>query len=118
AGIGLHVEGHEGGRRGGKRFVVAEKQALRIRREVEIEGAREVRLPESDPVARSDEPAVGEESGGGRVVTQVVVSDADDAVCAHVDGRRDRKSTRLNSSHQITSYAVFCLKKKQPRQHA
>src|SRR5258708_10147521 len=28
---------------------------------------------------------------------------------------RDRKSTRLNSSHQIISYAVFCLKKKQPR---
>src|SRR5438552_10286404 len=27
-------------------------------------------------------------------------------------GRRDRKSTRLNSSHQIISYAVFCLKKK------
>src|SRR5947208_12446474 len=25
--------------------------------------------------------------------------------------RRDRKSTRLNSSHQIISYAVFCLKK-------
>src|SRR5258708_25872957 len=24
----------------------------------------------------------------------------------------DRKSTRLNSSHQITSYALFCLKKK------
>src|SRR5258708_40193290 len=27
-------------------------------------------------------------------------------------GRKDRKSTRLNSSHQIISYAVFCLKKK------
>src|SRR5437879_1409466 len=26
----------------------------------------------------------------------------------------DRKSTRLNSSHRCTSYAVFCLKKKQP----
>src|SRR5207244_4606021 len=25
--------------------------------------------------------------------------------------RKDRKSTRLNSSHQIISYAVFCLKK-------
>src|SRR5215204_7020126 len=25
---------------------------------------------------------------------------------------RDRKSTRLNSSHTVTSYAVFCLKKK------
>src|SRR5947208_7361232 len=29
---------------------------------------------------------------------------------------RDRKSTRLNSSHQIISYAVFCLKKKN-KQH-
>src|SRR5258708_14227252 len=28
------------------------------------------------------------------------------------DGEEDRKSTRLNSSHQIISYAVFCLKKK------
>src|SRR5438034_2346794 len=27
-------------------------------------------------------------------------------------GRRDRKSTRLNSSHTVISYAVFCLKKK------
>src|SRR5258708_13859259 len=27
-------------------------------------------------------------------------------------GLGDRKSTRLNSSHQIISYAVFCLKKK------
>src|SRR2546430_7289075 len=28
------------------------------------------------------------------------------------DRRRDRKSTRLNSSHSQISYAVFCLKKK------
>src|SRR5437879_7713892 len=28
------------------------------------------------------------------------------------DGARDRKSTRLNSSHRCISYAVFCLKKK------
>src|SRR5256885_3815327 len=27
-------------------------------------------------------------------------------------GRRDRKSTRLNSSHLVISYAVLCLKKK------
>src|SRR5574341_848129 len=27
-------------------------------------------------------------------------------------GGADRKSTRLNSSHQLISYAVFCLKKK------
>src|SRR5258708_13040375 len=29
----------------------------------------------------------------------------------------DRKSTRLNSSHQIISYAVFCLKKKKKDRH-
>src|SRR5260363_101154 len=31
---------------------------------------------------------------------------------------RDRKSTRLNSSHQIISYAVFCLKNKNPDRKA
>src|SRR2546430_10883578 len=30
-------------------------------------------------------------------------------------GGRDRKSTRLNSSHSQISYAVFCLKKKKKR---
>src|SRR2546422_2902897 len=30
---------------------------------------------------------------------------------------RDRKSTRLNSSHGYISYAVFCLKKKKNTQH-
>src|SRR2546427_4774426 len=34
---------------------------------------------------------------------------------AHQPRRRDRKSTRLNSSHSQISYAVFCLKKK--KQH-
>src|SRR5438552_4220364 len=29
----------------------------------------------------------------------------------------DRKSTRLNSSHQIISYAVFCLKKKKKKKN-
>src|SRR5215203_2999621 len=31
--------------------------------------------------------------------------------------RRDRKSTRLNSSHANISYAVFCLKKKKKKKH-
>src|SRR2546430_11982717 len=31
---------------------------------------------------------------------------------ARVQDQRDRKSTRLNSSHSQISYAVFCLKKK------
>src|SRR5256885_11243828 len=43
-------------------------------------------------------------------------ADKDDAIVVAVtrDGRiyLDRKSTRLNSSHLVISYAVFCLKKK------
>src|SRR5260221_9255812 len=35
-----------------------------------------------------------------------------------VRGRADRKSTRLNSSHTVISYAVFCLKKKKRRETA
>src|SRR2546422_10121319 len=34
------------------------------------------------------------------------------AVAPRPPGPRDRKSTRLNSSHGYISYAVFCLKKK------
>src|SRR5689334_25364392 len=37
------------------------------------------------------------------------------SVCA-ASRTRDRKSTRLNSSHSSISYAVFCLKKKNNRQ--
>src|SRR5256885_3787774 len=32
------------------------------------------------------------------------------------ESRQDRKSTRLNSSHLVISYAVFCLKKKKKEQ--
>src|SRR5258708_22199485 len=44
-----------------------------------------------------------------------VLTDVDDLVqdtFSRVMRAQDRKSTRLNSSHQIISYAVFCLKKK------
>src|SRR3712207_8411966 len=44
---------------------------------------------------------------------RVLDSCADEIICATPgDPRRDRKSTRLNSSHANISYAVFCLKKK------
>src|SRR5438034_5388153 len=44
------------------------------------------------------------------VVAVFQLSDGIQAVGAGV--LRDRKSTRLNSSHTVISYAVFCLKKK------
>src|SRR5256885_12339900 len=34
------------------------------------------------------------------------------SLCIDVRKKLDRKSTRLNSSHLVISYAVFCLKKK------
>src|SRR5256885_9920111 len=34
--------------------------------------------------------------------------------CPFCGAREDRKSTRLNSSHLVISYAVFCLKKQTP----
>src|SRR5260221_2388268 len=37
----------------------------------------------------------------------------DEVLVLDVD-EQDRKSTRLNSSHTVISYAVFCLKKKKP----
>src|SRR5436190_14736081 len=36
----------------------------------------------------------------------------ENAARASLGNRLDRKSTRLNSSHTVISYAVFCLKKK------
>src|SRR3712207_8662228 len=48
-----------------------------------------------------------------RVSRAEVVERDPDALGAQVlEPRRDRKSTRLNSSHANISYAVFCLKKK------
>src|SRR5256885_7379792 len=51
--------------------------------------------------------------------TQPALAALDRALNLARDSREgDRKSTRLNSSHLVISYAVFCLKKKKPTEHA
>src|SRR2546429_4997115 len=65
---------------------------------------------------RSDEPghlvrAVAEHVPARPAPAGDQVGDAD-RDCETHDRHRDRKSTRLNSSHGYISYAVFCLKKK------
>src|ERR1039457_4596552 len=47
-------------------------------------------------------------------LAQVVANDEARQTILDVEGwmQEDRKSTRLNSSHLVISYAVFCLKKK------
>src|SRR5258708_29272523 len=49
---------------------------------------------------------------GGRGWRRPENFDPDGGRMQDIPVARDRKSTRLNSSHQIISYAVFCLKKK------
>src|SRR2546422_4142327 len=66
---------------------------------VSVGGGRRRRLLERDDVRQSGAvERVEERQLGG----------------AGVERGRDRKSTRLNSSHGYISYAVFCLKKKNP----
>src|SRR2546430_14871467 len=52
-------------------------------------------------------------------VLACVAGDEDDGngLGAGIPLERDRKSTRLNSSHSQISYAVFCLKKKNTKQY-
>src|SRR3712207_6892394 len=62
-------------------------------------------IAEQEPVAQSDRADVAACQAADRCARPG----------AHVGrdgGARDRKSTRLNSSHANISYAVFCLKKK------
>src|SRR5256885_7247601 len=57
-------------------------------------------------------------SGGNRTRTRKVkVREALKLLTDEEAGKLDRKSTRLNSSHLVISYAVFCLKKKQHHHH-
>src|SRR5258708_19047748 len=52
---------------------------------------------------------------GARLCDRVSRRTAPPAVGLQRTDAQDRKSTRLNSSHQIISYAVFCLKKKKKK---
>src|SRR5256885_9229286 len=58
-------------------------------------------LPAVDPALRLKPPALNETVVPGASRGVFVIT--------------DRKSTRLNSSHLVISYAVFCLKKKRTR---
>src|SRR2546427_5965595 len=65
-------------------------------------------LHDALPISTAHGPAVGRASAGTRARPGRPTRSE----------TRDRKSTRLNSSHSQISYAVFCLKKKKNRTHA
>src|SRR5256885_6252311 len=66
------------------------------------------RWPARDPRG-SETPSRTDSATSGRIGAAA----PDSMVGAHHG--RDRKSTRLNSSHLVISYAVFCLKKKKTK---
>src|SRR5258708_11486878 len=67
---------------------------------VRAAATRQLRYTGANPLALLEEQ-INDVHPRVRLEAIVALSDA-----------QDRKSTRLNSSHQIISYAVFCLKKK------
>src|SRR5688500_19336399 len=72
--------------------------------------AEDARQPRGQPL-----PGVAGVGRGVHVTARGAEVDA--RLLAAVQRHRDRKSTRLNSSHLVISYAVFCLKKKKYRPH-
>src|SRR2546422_7232996 len=69
----------------------------------------------------SGEPPLGCRAHPGRAAEAGAAHQQADHPEVHATGApapaRDRKSTRLNSSHGYISYAVFCLKKKKKKKH-
>src|SRR5690349_23934039 len=68
--------------------------------------------PGSGARPREGTPAVPESPAAADQDSGVEHLDRRSGLSADDRGARDRKSTRLNSSHVEISYAVFCLKKK------
>src|SRR5258708_24011705 len=75
-----------------------------------------VRAPGRRSTSAGEEVLPGVEGGPVQVVAEPssggLVGETAQTQHQLVQEAQDRKSTRLNSSHQIISYAVFCLKKK------
>src|SRR2546426_7171357 len=70
-------------------------------------GERRQCLPAPAPLQRAEGEQPVRHDGPAHTAAQLVLG------IRLVERRRaDRKSTRLNSSHLVISYAVFCLKKK------
>src|SRR5256885_3705012 len=73
----------------------------------------------SNPGARAVASSSAAQSGLSRQLSLLAISELSEPLSCRVGSERavlkkpaDRKSTRLNSSHLVISYAVFCLKKK------
>src|SRR2546429_1082823 len=92
------------------------KDGVSVAKEIELKdkfenmGAQMVK-----EVASNTSDEAGDGTTTATVLAQAIIREGLKAVASGrnpMDIKRDRKSTRLNSSHGYISYAVFCLKKK------
>src|SRR5690625_6465355 len=90
---------------GGQKFLNVTLDKIRRAREVIDKNGVDVWL-QVDGGISEDTIEIAAEAGADMFVAGSAVFGHDNAA------ERDRKSTRLNSSHVAISYAVFCLKKK------
>src|SRR3989454_7242098 len=95
--------------------------SILVRRDVDLQRVGEVAdlPPDSSPIQIASE---GVYAGKpfvvvGRILYEYEQGGWNEWNIIFNDSRRDRKSTRLNSSHLVISYAVFCLKKKKKHNH-
>src|SRR5688572_32541017 len=73
-------------------------------------------LMEAADLLEFEQVAVVNVNNGARFETYVIPGERGKGeICLNGAAARDRKSTRLNSSHSQISYAVFCLKKKKKK---
>src|SRR3712207_7556923 len=79
---------------------------------------RSVRAPLSESICVQGAPGTGKTAVGLHRAAYLLYTHGDQLARSGVlvVGPKDRKSTRLNSSHANISYAVFCLKKKKTTQ--
>src|SRR5205807_9120235 len=67
-------------------------------------------IPWPDSGSGNEPPKAFEASKGAQIFVQTLCLKVPSGFCARAGlTSRDRKSTRLNSSHLVISYAVFCL---------
>src|SRR3989449_5702523 len=100
---------------GVKHYVAPQRGGVGLKRVLDVLAVLEPVLVEPDyPGAFRYLAARGRKRALTVLFTDVIDRFASDALVANVASLRprDRKSTRLNSSHGYISYAVFCLKKK------
>src|SRR5215211_2323651 len=104
------IDHHEGEARSHRAPHVGSLAKQALQHENEVAGVEAPAIPEDTIVARVQlrELAVA----SGRLTLGGVRSLPLPLLGPLAKSTRDRKSTRLNSSHTVISYAVFCLKKK------